>query len=202
MPTVAANDDRHDDRQVAARAIAADARVSVAFSISPRPRLHDAEEPRADGFHAHRPRGGARRLPEARDVLRRARRGGVGLIVTGGAVAPSLVGRLDPSRLAASLRLANGQASRRDGRRARSRRAHCDADPPCRALCISPFVRRPVSHALADHAVPTAGADGLGVRRTIAACTCAAPSSRARLATTASRSWSWRAISSASSSRH
>ena len=126
-----------------------------------RPGLRHAEEPRADGLHAHGPRGGARRLRADGRVLRgaRARRSG-----------PHRDGRrraepLRPPRtagVAALVPVAGRKASTGHRRRARGGRQDRDADPARRALRVSPAVGRAVRDPLADHAVQAAGSVRVG----------------------------------------
>ena len=126
-----------------------------------RSRLHHAQEPRADGVDAHGPRGGARRLRADGGVLRgarpRRRRAHRHRRHRAQLLRPARA-----ARLAAVVSVAGGQAPDRDRGGARGRGQDRAADPPRRALRVSPAVGRAVRDPLADHAVQAACADGLG----------------------------------------
>ena len=135
-----------------------------------RPRVHDAAEPRADGFDAHRARGPRGRLPEARRLLRRARARRRRTHRDGRDRAECR--RLDQAVCRNAERPPPPcPAPARDRRRARGRRAHLHADPAHGALRLSSARRcafapegahRPVRAA---RAVRRRGrAPGVGVR--------------------------------------
>ena len=129
-------------------------------------------------------------------------RGGVGLIVTGG-IAPNLAGRLEPLRLAA--RRSRWQVGRH---RMITDAVHAAGGKIALQIlhagryAYHPLVgRRHRRVALADHAVQAARTDRLGRAQDDRRLRALRRDSRSAPATTASRSWAPRAISSTSSSR-